>query len=266
RIDHGATRALPSDARTHQTGLHRTAQQETQNTSHFRDRTLAVPLGPPQIEAACRLHETLEGWRVSDAALLRLHHDRYGFDPEACLLKAVAVNALYGTQVYAIVRMAKHAHKILNQGNLASAGPELVEAIATLPANDGEKARQFVSFAAKFCHLFVDEERFPIYDDAARTMLVLHLGVYYRKDSKRPYAAFCKNFAALRELSKFRGPSRNLDRYLWIAGMYRRWSKGSRLVNGELRRLFTKPNKKEAAVLEALLPPDTHIKNPNLAR
>ena len=69
---------------------------------------MSVSLKQEQIDAACRLHRRLKQWQLSDGALMRLREKVPGFDPEACLIKSVAVNSLYGTQVLAIVRMAEH--------------------------------------------------------------------------------------------------------------------------------------------------------------
>ena len=51
--------------------------------------------------------------------------------------------------------------------------------------------------------------------------------------------------------------TRELDRYLWLTGMYMRWlknrSKKRELVNVELRELFNNPNPETMAELDALL-------------
>lgn len=220
--------------------------------------TLAVPLSQAQIDAACHLHERLDDWRLSDAVLTQVRRAFPGFDREACLLKSIAVNTLYATQVFAIVRMARHVHDKLATCDLASVSIDLVDRIAALPREGDGHSRQFVSFAAKFCHFFVEEERFPIYDEAARTMLKLHLGRAYIDDRKRPYPGFCQNVMRLRELGGLDGPGRDLDRYLWIAGMYARWlaqrDRKDPLVNRELLGVFRAPTADAAAELDALLP------------
>ncbi|MBE0614871.1 MAG: hypothetical protein IH604_14470 [Burkholderiales bacterium] len=223
--------------------------------------TINVPLPTlVQIQAAGRLHDRLAQWRMADAALLGLHQSMPGFDPVPCLLKAVVVNALYGTQVFAIVRMAEHIGGILRGRDIAAVGPDDVEAIADLPTVAGGGKRRFVSFAAKFCHFFIDAERFPIYDDAARVMLRHHLGsTGYLEDGKQPYVAFCRAFQKLRTDAHLVATSRDLDRYLWIAGMYLRWlgerEKEKPQLNVELRGLFDKPDKEAAKELDAMLPP-----------
>jgi len=124
---------------------------------------LAVPLPFNKITAANSLHERLEQWRLADQAL-RLLADRCpGFELDICLLKVVAVNALYGTNLYAVTRMAKHAASVLAGIDLAAAGPKVVEQLADLPATEGQKRkRRHYSFASKFAHFFLNDERFPI--------------------------------------------------------------------------------------------------------
>ena len=219
---------------------------------------LEVPLAQTQIDAACRLHRRLKQWWLSDAALRRLRKTLPGFDREACLIKSVSINSLYGTQVFAIVRMAQHVHAVLRKPDIRAGGIKLVERIALLPVDPDNQRRRFFSFAAKFCHFFVDEERFPIYDESARSAIRLHLGEGYINDSEHPYEAFCKNLAGLRTEAGLNGPGRELDRYLWITGMYMRWLKRRQernpQMNAELLTIFDHPDRKAVAELDALLP------------
>ena len=221
--------------------------------------SLKVPLSQSQVDAAVRLHQHLPQWRISDAALENLSNAFPGFSAEDCLLKSVAVNAIYGTNVLAIVRMAKHVEKIMARSDSSTAGPKLVDRIAGLPAGGGEKPWKRTSFAAKFCHFFINAERFPIYDDAACKAIKLHLGAKGCVTNKQlPYRAFCTNFARLRTDAALSCDTRDLDRYLWLAGMYMRWlrerSKAKPLINAELQRLFKSPTRAAAAELDALLP------------
>ena len=67
-----------------------------------------IPIPAGALDAATARHSQLDSWTRSDAALAALHRSVHGFSPEATLLKAVAVNALYYTNVVAIVRVAEH--------------------------------------------------------------------------------------------------------------------------------------------------------------
>jgi hypothetical protein len=218
---------------------------------------LAVPLPINKIEAANRLHERLEQWRLADEALQLLHRQCPNFDPAACLLKVVAVNGLYGTNLYAITRMAKHVADILAGTEAIAAGPELVERLADLPATEGQKRkRHHYSFASKFAHFFLNEERFPIMDSYAVTMLKRHLGRrHYSEDTAHRYTAFVRHFQELKRLSGFSGRNRELDRYLWLAGEYAAWKKNRKVaINAEVAALFKNPSSEVKALLGVLGP------------
>lgn len=214
---------------------------------------LAVPLPISKIEAAKRIHERLEQWRLADQALQRLADGCFELD--ACLLKVVAVNALYGTNLYAVTRMAKHVTGVLTASDPAATGSDLVERLAALPATEGQqRKRRHYSFASKFAHFFLDAERYPIMDSYAVSMLKRHLGRRrYSDDKDRPYAAFVRNFQELKRLSGFTGSNRELDRYLWLAGEHAAWKKKRRrAINAEVAALFAHPPADVAALLDAL--------------
>jgi hypothetical protein len=217
--------------------------------------TLAVPLPLKKIEAANTLHMRLEQWRLADQAL-RLLGERFpDFDSRSCLLKVVAVNGLYGTHLFAITRMATHAADVLAGLESAAAGPEVVERLADLPAAEGQKRqRRHYSFASKFAHFFLDEERFPIMDSYAIATLKRHLGRgHYSLNGASTYDAFVRNFHVLKRLCGFTGRNRELDRYLWLAGEYAAWKKkrGAK-INAELAALFARSSGEAAALLDRL--------------
>ena len=137
---------------------------------------LHVPLAQEQVDCARGVHLKLKQWRLAESALEKLAEQVPGFTPEACLLKTVTVNEIYGTQLFATARMARHVETIFADANTSPVDVDLVERIAKLPTKLGDKQRLSVSFASKFCHFFVNAERFPIYDDAARDAIRLHLG------------------------------------------------------------------------------------------
>lgn len=220
---------------------------------------LAVALSESQIESARRMFASMPRWQLAESSLVKLAEAMPAFDLQACLVKTVAVNSIFGTQVLATMRMAEWVHELLGNGRRQEHGIELVETMAALKPNEGDKPRVFTSFAAKFCHFFVDADRYPIYDDAARQALKQHLGKDYREDPKQPYTSFCHNFDKLRGLADVTTKPRELDRYLWLTGMYMRWQKERRnnskpRVNEELLNLLNAPSPEFAALLDAMLP------------
>lgn len=175
-----------------------------------------------------------------------------GFGPEEILLKVVVVNALYGTNVFALVRAATHVHAVLGSADIANAGPELVESLANIPTTPQARAKRYVSFASKFAHFFIGPERFPIYDSYAERMLVLHLGSTAKREPARPYESFVANLVRLKREYGLRCSYRELDRYLWVGGQYRAYVNGKRMLNAELRQLFEKPSPEQRSLLGAL--------------
>src|SRR5260370_6445664 len=91
---------------------------------------LAVPLVAAQINVANRLHQRLQQWQTTDMAFDALHDRLPGFGKEATLLKVVAINQLYGTNILAVVPLAFHVTGImLGAGNLEDL--ELIEQLAS---------------------------------------------------------------------------------------------------------------------------------------
>ena len=68
-----------------------------------------------QIEAADRLHDRLEQWKLSDAALDALNVRFPELSDSAMLLKVVAINALYSTNVFALIELASHVRRVLER-------------------------------------------------------------------------------------------------------------------------------------------------------
>jgi hypothetical protein len=218
---------------------------------------LAIPLTADQIRIAGRLSGMLEQGMVNDHALVALAERFPGFDADAALLKVVTLNALYGTRIYPVNRMAQHVQAVLSGDEVASAGCELVERLARLPpSRPDEKLRSYVSFASKFAHFFIDAQRFPILDSYAEWMVGLHLGKpNLVRDPHSRYAAFVQNLARLRALVGWNGTNRELDDYLWFAGQYWEWRRNPKgQINAEAQRFFENPPPGVAAELDALLP------------
>ncbi len=222
---------------------------------------LPVPLTAAQVAAANTLHRQLTSWATTDRALALLDARCEGFGPEATLLKVVAINQLYGTNVYATTRMAAHVSaELARQPPAPSADPEadiaLVERIAALPpAPNQPHPRKHTSFASKFAHFFIDRDRFPIYDEYAARTVHLHLGQNRHKEPARPYRAFVRNVHALRDRAGLACTLAELDRYLWLAGLYRAWQRNhAATINVEVATLFDTATPATTAALAALAP------------
>lgn len=136
------------------------------------------------------------------------------------LIKATTLNSLYNTNIFAIVKMAKH---ILNKNidaKLREGSPELVDEIAHIEING--KIRNNYSFASKYCH-WHQPEMYPIYDSYIDNLLW-----HYQKQDKfllfkqvelRQYPRYKKIIEIFKihyGLSQFR--SKELDKFLWGYG------------------------------------------------
>ena len=206
---------------------------------------LAVPLTLGEVALANQLWT--EDWRLSDYTLDGLREQRPDFGPADTLLKVVAVNALYGTNVYAVHRVARYIEQMMAPlGSARDQGPELVEQIA-IHAN---QPRRIHSFASKFAHFFISAKSFPIFDSYAGDTLRYHLGQGYVTDAERPYVAWARNFQTLAAEIGLMENFRRLDHYLWLAGQYRKWKANKKAaINAGARILFAS-NKQ----VERLLP------------
>ncbi len=220
--------------------------------------SLAAPLSSLQIQAASRLHRRLKRWIATDTALAALSEHFPDFGLKAVLLKVPTVNQFYGTNLRAVLRMADHIVKIMAETDPATAGPELVERLAMLPtASEEEKQRTFLSFASKFAHFFIDAERFPIYDSYAVKMVEYHLGLSSTTwEKSHPYQTFVTHLNNLKLLAALSCTSRELDHYLWLAGLYRAWLKNPEAkINADATQLFAQSSDEIQADLAQLLSP-----------
>jgi hypothetical protein len=218
--------------------------------------SLALQIEPNQIAAAERLHGQLVQWRLSEKATESLKAKFPGFAPEEVLLKVTVINALYGTNIYAIVRLAEHVTNVMKEPGISSAGPELVERLAEPPPVGKGKKRLHLSFASKFAHFFVNAESYPIMDKYAVRMVRLHLGRgRLSSDSAHPYMAFARNYGILKGELHFPVSNRAMDHYLWLAGLYQAWQENRQAqINAEVRTLFEDRSAEVVADLTDLVP------------
>jgi hypothetical protein len=211
---------------------------------------LAVPLSHAQVEAANQLYQRyLVGWQRYDRVLYALReHFPSNKDLECVLPKAVTLNQLYGTHVLAITGMAGHIVEVLGH---EPDPPDLgvVEKIAWLP-EAGANGMRFRSFASKYCHFFINADRFPILDELAGQALDYHLGPRKRTHIlKGPfsYLTYVSDIDRVRAAGHLECSYVELDRYLWLLGQWLRVREGNRtgktvMINGEVRGLLEAPD------------------------
>jgi hypothetical protein len=167
-----------------------------------------------------------------------------GFSFEEILLKANAVNTLYATNVYAIWKAAKHIYNLMSTIDPKNVDIGLVEEMAKVPNIN----KRFTSFASKFAHFFIDEERFPIKDSYAEMVIRYHIGkINWVQCSEKPFFEYVQNFTNLKEGCSYTGSNRKLDRYLWLAGQFREWEKKKENapINLEVKSFFSNSKNQE---------------------
>ena len=137
------------------------------------------------------------------------------------LLKTVALNDCYSTQIFSVYTVANHIITISNIDKRIKDGDEtLVEEIQTVTINGKEK--NFYSFATKYCSHH-NPSAFPIYDSYVSDMLYFFSKrdnfFKFTKVSLRNYRIFKKtissfmNFYSLNQYSV-----KDIDKYLWQIG------------------------------------------------
>jgi hypothetical protein len=219
-----------------------------------------------QVAAANELYNLhLGDWRLANTALGSLNATDFQSE-EACLVKIAALDSLYSTGLRFkpgsrenIARGIYKNRETFCEAKKSDVQYDLVERIAKEFLDI--KTDGHVSFASKFCHLFISH-KYPIFDNYACIILK-------RLDKKiKPYSSFCKS---INELANSEVTVLDLDRFLWLAGNYVKWKldekknsdKSLKLPNvkrrkkktskpSEVIKLFTMPNDAQKKLLERL--------------
>ncbi len=208
-----------------------------------------------QIEVATTLFARYLPQWVGTEKIFRLLRERFpDFAYESVIVKAATLNHLYSTRVFALQELAQHIESVMKEP--WDDPVELITRLATPTRATDKGPRHYWSFAAKFTHFFVDGERFPIYDSYNEAMLRYHLGPEAIPKGDNPINAFVGNLQRFQHLWQLNGFSlRELDRYLWLAGLYRDWWRGNRSINVEVLGLFNDPGEAQP-LLDILVPPE----------
>ena len=207
---------------------------------------LAKPLKKSQVDAASRFW--LEGnWESKEFAQLR---QAFPNPDDAISIKAIVINALYGTNIFAITKVADCVERVLRRN--CSTGSDLVEELVSEIRVITKQGNY--SFAAKYAHFFVDSN-LPILDWYAEWMVGKHLGQMRSKNPKR-YHKFTEDIETLKRVAGLNCSCEDLDSYLWVAGEYWYWKEYPKVqVNTGLKLQFENVLKNPGSepVLAALL-------------
>ena len=186
-------------------------------------------LSDSQIEAASRFWEE-GGWESEEIVQLK---QVFPMSRDAIKVKAIVLNALYGTNILAISQVANCLERVLKTNR--STSPDLVEELV-VEIREITKQNNY-SFAAKYAHFFINSE-LPILDSYAEWMVGKHLGSMKSVNLKR-YLGFNEDIETLKEAAGLTCNCAELDAYLWVAGEYWYWKAHPRTnINGDLKPHF----------------------------
>jgi hypothetical protein len=190
---------------------------------------LAIPLKQSQIDAAIEFSGG--GWEGKEFEQLR----RAFPNPlEAVRIKAIVLNALYGTNIIAIAQAADCVERVLRANQWT--GSDLVEQLVN--EIRGVTKRSNYSFAAKYAHFFFDSS-LPILDGFAEWMLRRHLGRKMQSKDTRRYHRFAEEIEMLKRVAGLTCNCDKLDAYLWVAGEYWYWKDHPKYsISGDLKMRF----------------------------
>lgn len=191
---------------------------------------LAMPLSSSQIEAAVEFWNE-GGWETKELAQLKQVFPK---SQDAVKLKAVVLNALYGTNIIAISKVGDCLERRLSENH--SMGADLVEELVDEIKNVTN--RRNYSFAAKYAHFFVNSD-LPILDQYSEYMLAKHLGPAQASQNPKRYLRFVEDVEKLRQLACLTSDCTQLDAYLWVAGEYWCWKENRDVkISADLKRYF----------------------------
>lgn len=199
-----------------------------------------------KLKAADYLYRRMKGWVLIDSTLDHMRErDPSNLEIEVVDAKVLTINTLYRTRLLATRQMARHIVKQMQKTEHTDAG--LVEAISKIRFK--EKAYRLISFASKYCHFFVDPERYSVFDSYNVRALKLHLGDrgYTIRALSTDYGVFLKSLERLVKRDSLEVSWRELDHYLYLWGLWRDYvdpQKRRQIAEG-IRELFEMRNEDE---------------------
>lgn len=183
----------------------------------------SLPLPTPEVvrdEVRTHFDTDRVAQSTEDALIALLNKFPHNTDPAHVLLKVVAINRLYNTQIFAVHDVARciAAHNI--DAELAEGSLNVVSKIAPVTIKD--KVRNNFSFASKYCS-WHNPEAYPIYDRNVDACLCAYKLQYRFADFSRQalceYPAFFNVVCAFREHFSLTSLSfKELDKFLWVKG------------------------------------------------
>lgn len=143
-------------------------------------------------------------------------------DKAEVLLKVAALNALYSTNIFDMVGLARHITERNIDDLLAAGDPGAVARISPAPLGKDKVLRSVLSFATKYCS-FHNPEAYPILDTYVEQVLLAYRTrdafAEFRAEDLRDFPKFKRIIGAFRSHYGLTAlPLRAVDRYLWVLG------------------------------------------------
>lgn len=189
----------------------------------YKDKINEIPTpNSEQVLHYLRAWEKLENYRLQEEALDKLFLTLCPKNKEISdiLLKVVALNDFYSTNIFSVYPVAKHILSLNIDAQLEKGDITLVSKIQTVKINNVE--RNFYSFATKYCSHHKPLE-YPIYDYYVDKVLCFFRNrdkfATFKNDDLKNYEKFkgilttFRSFYGLEEYNL-----KEIDRYLWQLG------------------------------------------------
>ena len=179
------------------------------------------------------------------------------------LLKASAIDKLYSTRAGNIYWVANAVVAAMSDLEGSPGGQyadvvEIVDSISRHKASEHPGKDRCASFASKYCHFFLDERVFPIYDSFALRSIKSLLGRVPRglTPHRSEYRDFCERLDLLRVRDGLESVGvRDMDRFLWLWGLWlAQRGRDKRVINEEVYDVFVSENTDVQLLVRSLEP------------
>jgi hypothetical protein len=161
-------------------------------------------------------------YAITEQALTDLFNQYPRNDNHAhVLLKVVALNTLYSTQILAVQDVAQHIYELRIDSALSKGLPEVVDKIAKCTISSTGRVRFNYSFASKYCS-WHRQEAYPIWDSRVEKYLKALSRSYRPKflgtkpwlwDYYQEYVQMMTDFRMEYKLASF--SFKDIDKFLW---------------------------------------------------
>lgn len=143
---------------------------------------------------------------------------------EEILLKSIAINTLYSTNIFKISEMAKRILKLNIDERINNGDPNIVNLIASghgIISNKTNKELNFYSFATKYCN-WHNHEEYSIYDSYVEKILLEYKKLYsfteFKANDLKDFSKFKSVLLDFKTYFNLTGTMKEIDKFLWLYG------------------------------------------------